>query len=960
MPDRAQRKTVTVVFCDVTGSTAMGETIDPERLRALLADYFERMRVIVERHGGTVEKFIGDAVMAVFGVPAVHEDDALRAVRAAAEMREAVGDLGIRTRIGVNTGEVVTGTEERLATGDAVNVAARLEQAAPPGEVLLGAQTFALVRDAVEADAVEPLELKGKAEPVPAYLLRAVRDQPERPHGARFVGRRAELITLRDAFDRAVAHRRCELATVVGDAGVGKSRLAAETLHGIEAALAQGRCPPYGEGITYWPIVEVLRQLGAAPQDEAAAAAIGSLLGESEAPTSAEEIAWAFRRTVEDAATDGPLVIVLDDIQWGEDTFLDLVENLALLSTGAPILLLCLARPELVERRPAWPVALRLEPLPDEDVDELIPVSVPDELRGRISRAAGGNPLFVGEMVAIAGETAGDVVVPPTLTALLQARLDGLEPAERSVLQRGAVEGEVFHRGAVQAMDPQDGQVTPRLASLVRKELVRPEQARRAGEDAFRFRHLLIRDAAYDALPKAARADLHERLARWLADHGSEVVELDELVGFHLERACRYRAELGLDVDAEVAAEARRRLTAAGRRANLRADYGAAARMLERASTFVPGAEIDLALETDLVDALLWNGKGQDATARTRLLAERAEAAGDRVAALTAGLLAGIVRISFEPEGAAQALEEQVADALPTLEAAGVDVALYTAYHAQAQVEFERARMDPAFRAYERAAEHGRRAGMAQGFLEWRAACRYYGATPVPEILAWLAEHEAGAGRDHWLRMYRSLCLAMLGRFDEAGPMMAATRAELAEHGGGIRYAVTTGIESVELELMAGDPARAVELGLEGCRLLEELGEQGFLSSAAAVVARAYVLVGDLGEAERWAAHAREVGATEDAFTQATWRQALALVRAKSGDHEEAERLGREAVAIIDTTDNLSGSGDVRMDLAEVLTLAGKSEDAADELTAAIERFERKGNLVLTGRARERLASLRG
>ena len=431
---REQRRTVTVVFCDLAGSTALGETVDPERLRALLARYFEEMRSIVERHGGVVEKFIGDAVMAVFGVPVTHEDDALRAVRAAAEMRDALPVLGLEGRIGVTTGEVVTGTEERLATGDAVNVAARLEQAAAPGEVLIGEPTLTLVREAVDVEAVEPLTLKGKTEPVPAYRLLHVGAAPERRHDTPFVGRERELGVLHDAIERARAERRCELVTVVGEAGVGKSRLVAEALATAEATVARGRCLPYGEGITYWPVVEVLKQLDTLPPDEAAATTIRSLLSESDAQTSAEEIAWAFRKTLEHAAAAEPLVVVFDDIQWGEETFHDLIEHVALLSVDAPIVLLCMARPELVERRPTWPVTIRLEPLPDDAVDELIPRRIADDLRRRIAHAAGGNPLFVGEMLAMTAETEGDVVVPPTLQALLAARLDQLEPDERHVL----------------------------------------------------------------------------------------------------------------------------------------------------------------------------------------------------------------------------------------------------------------------------------------------------------------------------------------------------------------------------------------------------------------------------------------------------------------------------------------------------------------------------------------------
>src|SRR5262245_56415512 len=512
---REVRKTVTVLFCDVTGSTALGESTDPEALRSLLARYFERMRAIVESHGGAVEKFIGDAVMAVFGIPAAHEDDALRACRAAMEMRDALPELGIRGRIGVNTGEVVTGTEERLATGDAVNVAARFEQAAAPGEVLIGEATYALVHEAVVAESVEPLTLKGKSEPVSALRLDSVVEAPERSHLSPFVGRERELAQLAEAWERARREGRCELVTVIGDAGVGKSRLVAEALAAVDARVTRGRCVPYGAGITYWPVVEVVKQLAVLPSDPVAAAALRSLLGESDVATSGDEIAWAFRKLLDEQA---PLVAVFDDIQWGDETFLDLIESTALLSAAAPLLLLCMARPELVERRPGWPGTLRLEPLPAEHADALIGDAVSGDLRKRIGNAAGGNPLFISEMLAMAAAKA-EVDVPPTLKALLAARLDQLDEPERKVLERGSVEGEIFHRGAVQALAPEETQVTTRLAALVRRQLVRPDRAQLAGDDGYRFRHLLIRAAAYDALPKTVRAGLHARFADWPHEH---------------------------------------------------------------------------------------------------------------------------------------------------------------------------------------------------------------------------------------------------------------------------------------------------------------------------------------------------------------------------------------------------------------------------------------------------------
>jgi class 3 adenylate cyclase/tetratricopeptide (TPR) repeat protein len=957
---REVRKTVTVLFCDLTGSTALGETLDPERLRALLARYFERMKAIVERHGGSVEKFIGDAVMAVFGVPALHEDDALRAARAAAEMRDALPELGLEGRIGVMTGEVVTGTEERLATGDAVNVAARLEQAAQPGDILVGQPTLALVRDAVDVEAIEPLALKGKSEPVPVYRLLRVHDAPERRHGELFVGRERELAILREAWERVQAEQRCELVTVAGDAGVGKSRLAAELLASIEATVLRGRCLPYGEGITYWPVVEVLKQVHVLPPEGSAAEAIRSLLGETEAATSAEEIAWAFRKTLEQAAAERPLVVVFDDIQWGEEMFLDLVEHIALLSSGASILLFCIARPELIERRPAWPVAIRLAPLADDDVDELIPERIPGELRAKIARVAGGNPLFIEEMLAMARESDDEVVVPPTLQALLAARLDQLDPADRTVLERGAIEGEIFHRGAVQALAPEKTQVTPRLAALVRKELIRPDTSQLAGEDGFRFRHLLIRDAAYGALPKATRADLHERFASWLEQHGTELVELDEILGYHLEQACRYRAELGTPDDGTLAAAARRRLTAAGRRADLRQDYGAAVSLLLRAAALVPPAEVDLALETELADALIWTGRADEALRRADSVAERASATGDRVGELCGRIQAGTVGIYLGTEGATEKLAALVEQSLSLFEAAGNDLALYIAYSALAEVTSMRAQMDAALEASERAFAHARQAGhVPTGGIGALAGYRFFGTTPVSELLAWLDENEPRAGRDHFLRAYRAGALGMLGRFDEARAILAGSRAESAERGGGVLLANLTAFESVDLELWAGDPTAAAEFGAEGFRLHQELGEEIFLSAAAGNLARALYALDQLDEADAWAGRAAALGASDYAQKEMLWRRIRAKVCARRGEHAEAERLAREAVAICDETEMLDAQGDVYADLAEVLLIAGSGEEGAEALEQALARYERKGNVVMAARTRDRLAALR-
>jgi class 3 adenylate cyclase/tetratricopeptide (TPR) repeat protein len=953
-----RRKTVTVLFCDLAGSTALGESVDPERLRTILAAYFECMKTIVERHGGTVEKFIGDAVMAVFGVPSVHEDDALRAVRAAAEMRDALPGLGLEGRIGVTTGEVVTGTEERLATGDAVNVAARLEQAAASGEVLIGEPTLRLVRDAVDVDPVEPLSLKGKSEQISAYRLVTVREALERPHAARFVGRERELALLREAWERAQLERRCELVTIVGEAGVGKSRLVAELLSSVGETVLRGRCLPYGEGITYWAIVEMLKQLDLVPSDELAAAAIRSLLGDSEAATSPEEIAWAFRKTLEQAAAEHPLIAVLDDIQWGDETLHNLIEHVSLLSTGSAILLICMARRELVEHRPTWPVTLRLEPLVEGEVEALLADRVPETMRDRIMRAAGGNPLFVEEMVAVSRERDGDIAVPPTLQALLAARLDQLDPAERHVLERAAVEGETFHRSAVRALSPEEGEVTPHLAALVRKQLIIPDRPQLAGEDGFRFRHLLIRDAAYDGLPKSVRATLHADYAAWLEQHGGSMVELDELLGYHLEQAHTYRVEVGLPDDASLAAAARGRLTAAGSRALSRQDFGAAARLLGRAVALLPSTEIDVPLELHLTEALMNAGRGGEALRQAESLAARAAERGDRVGELCGQLQHGIILTYIAPEGATEQLEALAGDALPELLEAGNDLALHSVYQARGWVAFLRGRTDSARDAYDLAARYARPASLVDEHLGWRSICRLYGTTPIPELLAWLDDTESRAGHDHWHRTSRAMALAWQGRFDDARTLLSGTRAELADRGASILLGGVTAIESNMVEQLAGDADAAAEFGAEGCRILELLGDEAFLSSAASWLAQALYRLDRLDEADSWASRAADLGASDDVFNQMNWRPVKAKVLARRGDRQDAERLAREAVAIAETTDDPNGQGDVYADLAEVLELGGRPTEAREALEQALQRYEGKGNVVSAARVRRRLREL--
>jgi hypothetical protein len=618
-----------------------------------------------------------DVVMAVFGIPTVHEDDALRAIRAAAEIRDRLPALAeevgvtLRFRTGINTGPVLTGQGEALAIGDAVNVAARLEQTAGEGEIVVGAETLRLVRDAVEVEPLEPLALKGKSERVPAF--RVLHVDPAAPGIARrmdtpFVARERELRALRDGWSRAVEESGCHLFTLLGTAGVGKSRLVSELLAdvGDSATVLRGRCLYYGEGITFWPLLEALDAV-----DESAQTVREHLT--SGGAATPDELFWEVRRLLESLAAERPVILHVDDLQWAEPMLLDLLDHVIDLSRGAPILLLCTARPELLEERPSWgggkfnATTVLLEPLGSSACEALLErlggEDLNGEVRARVVAASQGNPLFLEEMVALARE--GDsVAVPPTIQALLAARLERLGSGERELLERGAVEGEVFHRLAVRALAGERlaHEVDPGLAGLVRKELIRPHAAAIGHDDAFRFRHLLIRDAAYDSLPKAVRADLHERFADWLEESAVELLELDEIAGWHLEQAVRYRRELGRDVDPALAERAAARLEEAGRRAHERGDQAAARSLLERALAlaFEPDA-LRSRISLELADALIEGGEFGQADA----LLEAAEH--DPATAVLAALsrLEWLMRV--RPDEGVQMIQAQLPELLEQL-----------------------------------------------------------------------------------------------------------------------------------------------------------------------------------------------------------------------------------------------------------------------------------------------------
>jgi class 3 adenylate cyclase/tetratricopeptide (TPR) repeat protein len=975
-PAREYRKVVTVLFCDVVGSTKLGESTDPEALRALLGRYFDGMKAIVERHGGTVEKFVGDAVMAVFGVPQVHEDDALRAVRAAVEMRDALPALGVEARIGVNTGEVVVGTAERLATGDAVNVAARLEQAAAAGEVIIGPETAQLVRDAVETEELT-LELKGKSEPLLAHRLLGLHE--EAPAFARrldspLVGRDRELRRLQEAFAQAADDRSCQLFTILGVAGVGKSRLTAELVGSLEGAtVVRGRCLPYGEGITYWPVVEILKQLPAAAElglEPAAVATLDRLLGEEESAGASDEVPWAVRKALEAAAGSAPLVVVFDDIHWGEPTFLDLLEYIADLSRDAPLLLLCLARPELLDRRQGWgggklnATTLLLEPLNSAETDELLErllgdSSLEPDLQQRIRDAAEGNPLFVEEMVALVEHSEGDeVTIPGTIQALLAARLDQLEPAERGVLERGSVEGRIFHRGAVQALAPEETQMETRLNGLVRKELVRPDKPHLPGEDAYRFRHLLIRDAAYEALPKATRAALHEQFAAWLEEHGAGLVEIDEIVGYHLEQAHGYQTELG-DVEAGLGGRAADRLAAAGRRSYLTGDDSAASNLLGRAVSLAePVCREGVERLLELAGSLAGLGEFAEARARNEQAVALAQTVGDRTLELRAECELALLRTTTDLTLTAEGAVARGHEAVRELGQDGEARALAAAWNLVAMGENLRARWGDVQLALEHVVELAGHAGdrrLERDALRSLPSSFFWGPVPLSEGLqraeslleSMRGQKELEAPAIRPVAGY----YGMLGRFDEGRELLARARAIHEELGSPIGLH-TLAFWTPPLELLAGEP-EAAELELRSaCEFFQASGEQGLLSTLAGFLGEALYVQGRFDEARRWVDVSRETATSDDYDAQARWRSVEAKLLAQRKEYEEAEAVAREAIDVINRSDELDNQAHMQLALVEVLRLAGRDEEAIEALDDAIERFERKGNVVMIERSR--------
>jgi class 3 adenylate cyclase/tetratricopeptide (TPR) repeat protein len=1021
------RKTVTILFSDLVGSTALGEQLDPESLGELMNRYFEEFREMVERHGGIVEKYVGDALMAVFGLAEVHEDDALRAVRAAWDMKERLPILnqelesrwGVRlsNRTGVNTMKVLARDHtggQRMVAGDAVNVAARLEQAAPEGEILLGDLTHRLVRDQVEARPLGLLALKGKSAPVAASILLGLRaGTPARGSrlAAPLIGREKELARLLEVLDD-VARRRCRLVTVLGPPGVGKSRLMDEVAIRAEESMTifRGRCPAYGEGVTFQPVRDVLEKaigfsapadLGEArrrlqslvrddPEAEVVTERVGAAAGFIDAEFPLEEMQWAVWRTFHALARLNPTLMVFDDIHWAEPPFLDLLESIPARSQDVPLMVLCAARLDLLDSRPGWgndgvSASLRLDDLPAAASERLVNGLLGTaDLSGvaleRLITAAGGNPFFVEQMLSMLIDDGvlqrsthgwtliGDLSsmpIPPTISALLATRLARLGWEERVLLERASIVGEVFSWAALRHLAPQalGPKLERHVLALTNKQFVQLDQGDTREAGNLRFAHALIRDATYHGILKRSRAELHRRFADWLeAEDDSLTFARDELIGFHLEQGYRHLEELGPVDEAgrAIADRAARHLASAGRRALGIGNLPACADLLERSASLIPKADLGrVEVLLYLGEALLEMGEFSRTAA---IVSEGMVTAGTAPQQALQGrfmLLDLLLRTHTDPAFSPDAMRDAVEALLPTFEANGDDGGLARAWTALGTAHWALLQSARTEEALERAVEHARRAGDRRTELEVLAlhsGVILWGATPVPDGIRRCKEIlDSGRGdRNVESHMFAAMAglMAMAGRCDEGRRLAARSHVMLEELGRQSMAAVALSVAGM-VELMCGDAIASEKKSRDALNALERIGDRYWVPTAAEGLFDALYAQGRFDDADHFADLTSDGG-----FASPTGDALHAKLLAQRRRFSEAERLAREALSQAMRTDMPSVQADTMMALAEVLALAGRPKEAVPLVHEAVRLYEARGALGSAGRARVLLGQL--
>jgi class 3 adenylate cyclase/tetratricopeptide (TPR) repeat protein len=945
-----ERKIATVLFVDLVDSTALFAAADPEVVRRRVTLYFDRARECIEAHGGTVEKFAGDAVMAAFGVPRAHEDDAERAVKSAFAVMEAVHELGLEVRAGIEAGEVVVDeVDSTFATGEAVNVAARLQQAAGAGEIVLGPGVRRLTAGTVEVEDLGPLDVKGRAEPVWSWRATAVVDGRRRVGATRFVGREDELELLENTFARVVRERRAHLVTVYGEPGVGKSRLVREFLEGVErATLLTGRALPYGEGVAYWPLASMIKASAGIDDDDPAneafeklrlcceseavadllAVALG-VLGAAESDRTGDEIAWAAVNWARQLADAQPLVLVFEDMHWADDRLLDLVEHLARTLRDAPTLLVAVARHELAEEHPAWgggnprAAALDLAPLADEESVELATLllrdhGLPPAQCALLLEKAEGNPLFLEETARMIVDSEGSPPdrIPDTVQALIAARIDRLPADEKRLLQRAAVTGRVFWRGALDRLSS-DLDVASLLDNLLERDLVLPEERSSiSGDRAFKFRHVLIREVAYATTTKAQRYDDHRAFAGWLQEHAPD--ELVEIRAYHLDQAACIARELDGETPPELAVEAAQALEDSGRRALRRGAFRAARRLLARS------AELEPTLERRYLSAhAAWRqsdvGSVRD---ETRSVLDDARAAGERgIEGRALVLLAEIALQADSDVTSAHNLADDALAALPVDELHG----LYDAHALLANIAWWIGDADLSHRHCEAMIELAHETDRPD--LESLALTQLAGVASVQDDLAGagkllvraraLADESGSREALGWALAVSAASAQAEGDLARAEAELEEARTIFDEIGAAGRFAwATTRLGSVKES--RGDLIDAETLLRDAVRRLRATHEHGFLVEAQRQLAEVLLKRGRIAEAERLALSARDEVGRDDVWTRASVCHALGLVRAAQGRIEEAERLLEEGLAVLQPTMYKRFADEVREDLAEL------------------------------------------
>jgi DNA-binding SARP family transcriptional activator/class 3 adenylate cyclase len=981
-----ERRMVTVVSADLAVSSEPG--VDPEALGRLTARSLDVGTDVLRRHGARVEEVVGDMLLGFFGLPIAHEDDAVRAVRAAVELRAAVEALnedvqpvrGIRfsMRAGIETGEMVvggTGSHRATASGQVLNATSRLHQAAGEGEVIVGPATQRLITGAAVLKPAGAMAVGGSGDTLPAWwVLDVVSSAPAvaRHLDAPMRGRQAEITRLRTAFRRTVRAGTAYRFTVLGEAGIGKSRLTEEFLEwiGSDARIITGRCPAYGEGITFLPLREAVLE-AAGPRGWRALAEL--LEGEDDAPQLVDQIAGAIgltpqqgrpdelfpavRRLFEALAKGHPLVVVFEDLHWAEPTLLDLVEYLGR-RAGGRVFLLCLARPELIEERPDWAATgsagetLLLEPLTLAEVEDLLVdragPTVPTETLGHIAETARGNPLFAEQLLA-AFEDGSIDVIPASLRGLLAMRLDRLGPGERDLLRCAAIVGIDCDEDALLALLPDEAGpfVDRHLQALERKQLIA-----RGDERAFRFGHVLIQLAAYQSMTREDRARLHERFADWLETGApAPPPELDETVGYHLEQAVEHRRASGV-IDAAqsgLAERAGERLASAAERSLGRFDLTAAENLLSRARSLLPSDHAKRPVVTQrLAEAYLVLGRFTQGQELLLELAEAARAGGDQSYERSARLERTRIQFIIGPDPVPLASIRREAEKTAGFYAdAGDDAGRGRASFLLGCVHMHEGGITAARQEFQESLADADRSGQIREELATRwllAMAIVLGSTPVPRCITACEELSTTRGTEHpGVLTELALLSAMVGRFDEARDLNERARRAFIERMRVRRLLRFVAQSNATVELLAGELAAAERELRSVLEYVRETGERDPLSQAAARLSSVLRAQGRSDEAASLAVLSEQAAPSEGVAAQALSRAAMARTASEAGDHREAERLAREAVRLA-PHEMLNLRADVLVELAEVLRAGDHELGAMKAVEEAGRLYRRKGN----------------